>query len=78
MQLLLNKRGEKVVRMHMEDGRLLFVNLKKLTQHKAQLIDTQQSSSCNSVDQSQVEKPSKDGELKTAKSKSKSRKVSPA
>ena len=40
MQLLLNKRGEKVVKMHMEDGRTLFVNLKKLTQHKAQLIDT--------------------------------------
>ena len=53
LKLLLNKRGEKVVKMHLEDGRTLFVNLKKLTQHKAQLVDTQQSSSLNSVDHSQ-------------------------
>ena len=45
LKLLLNKRGEKVVKMHLDDGRTLFVNLKKLTQHKAQLVDTQQSSS---------------------------------
>ena len=35
MTMLLNKRGEKVVRMCLDDGRTLFVNLKKLTQHKA-------------------------------------------
>ena len=35
MTMLLNKKGEKVVRMCLEDGRTIFVNLKKLTQHKA-------------------------------------------
>ena len=29
--MLLNKRGDKVVRMSLEDGRTIFVNLKKLT-----------------------------------------------
>ena len=43
MTMLLNKRGDKVVRMSLEDGRTIFVNLKKLTQHKAQLVDTQSS-----------------------------------
>lgn len=41
--------------MHLDDGRTLFVNLKKLTQHKAQLVDTQQSSSLNSVDHAQMD-----------------------
>ena len=41
LKILLNKRGEKVVRLELDDGRTLFVNLKKLTQHKAKLVDTQ-------------------------------------
>ena len=49
MTVLLNKRGEKVVRLVMEDGKTHFVNLKKLTQHNDPKKAETGSSSLNSA-----------------------------
>jgi len=61
--MLVNGKGEKVVRMCLDDGKMLMVNLKKLTQHGRQVLDTQQSSSVfSSINNAQPTQQEKSGE----------------